>query len=651
MRISSARWRQRLRGGLRGLRPRSGAGSRLANRARRGRWAPFSCGRSPSCSPRRRRRSRTGTRCWPSRDARDRPRGALRRRSRPLRRRLRRLRSAGPGAPRPARDRARARGRRAGRRARRGDGTGPAAGGARAALVACERRRRLGGDARARPRAPAGGGGAIPPRGDRGAAVPRRELRPRDRHGSARVRRRPRGRPGRARPRRQAGRTRDREPAELVERVRGRAPALPLPARASGRTHHPAPSSPSRPDDGARTAARSRRAEADGAPADELSAAAVPPPRASRLRGPVRGRRGAATAMRRLLVAVVLTAVVVAPAAARVGSVSGTIVTVAGTGTTGISGDGGPATAAAVEHPRGLAVLRDGSVVVAEPFDNVVRRLAADGTISTVAGTGAAGFKGDGGAASLARLDFVHGVAAMPDGGFVLADTLNERIRRVLPDGRIGTVAGSGVRGYAGDGGAATAAAFEDPRGVATFPDGRILIPDTGNDRIRLVRLDGTIETVAGDGVSGFAGDGGPATAAELRTPFGVAPLPDGGFLVDDSGNARIRRVWPDGHISTVAGNGVAGYSGDGGPAVDAELRGVHNLVAAPGGFLIADTGNDRVRLVRDGTIETVAGSGANGFSGDGGPATAAALDQPKAVALTKEGSILIADAANHRVP
>ena len=354
--------------------------------------------------------------------------------------------------------------------------------------------------------------------------------------------------------------------------------------------------------------------------------------------------------MRRLLVAVVLTAVVVAPAAARVGSVSGTIVTVAGTGTTGISGDGGPATAAAVEHPRGLAVLRDGSVVVAEPFDNVVRRLAADGTISTVAGTGAAGFKGDGGAASLARLDFVHGVAAMPDGGFVLADTLNERIRRVLPDGRIETVAGSGVRGYAGDGGAATAAAFEDPRGVATFPDGRILIPDTGNDRIRLVRLDGTIETVAGDGVSGFAGDGGPATAAELRTPFGVAPLPDGGFLVDDSGNARIRRVWPDGHISTVAGNGVAGYSGDGGPAVDAELRGVHNLVAAPGGFLIADTGNDRVRLVRDGTIETVAGSGANGFSGDGGPATAAALDQPKAVALTKEGSILIADAANNRV-
>src|SRR5207247_4861457 len=113
--------------------------------------------------------------------------------------------------------------------------------------------------------------------------------------------------------------------------------------------------------------------------------------------------------------------------------------------------------------------------------------------------------------------------------------------------------------------------------------------------------------------------------SAELRSPFGVAPLPDGGFLVDDTGNARIRRVWHDGTITTAAGNGAPGYSGDGGPAVDAELSGVHDVTAAPGGFLIADTGNDRVRLVRaDGTIVTIAGSGARGFSGDGGPAVAA---------------------------
>ena len=355
--------------------------------------------------------------------------------------------------------------------------------------------------------------------------------------------------------------------------------------------------------------------------------------------------------MRRVLVVLVVATAVAAPAAARIGSGAGTIVTVAGTGATGVSGDGGPAIAAAVEHPRALAVLRDGSFLVAEPFDNVVRQVARDGTIATVAGTGAAGFSGDGGPATAARLDFVHGVATMPDGGFVLADTFNERIRRVLPDGTIETVAGGGANGFGGDGGPATAAALSDPRGVATFPDGRILIPDTNNNRIRLVELDGTIRTVAGTGARGFAGDGGPATDAQLRSPFGAAPLPDGGFLVDDSGNARIRRVWPDGRITTVAGNGVAGYGGDGGPAVDAELNGVHNVLAALDGFLIADTGNHRVRLVRpDGTIVTIAGSGAPGFSGDGGPAASAQLDQPKAIALTSAGGVLVADAANNRV-
>jgi hypothetical protein len=354
--------------------------------------------------------------------------------------------------------------------------------------------------------------------------------------------------------------------------------------------------------------------------------------------------------MRRLVAVCAVAGAAAAPATAQLGIAPGTIATVAGTGAAGVSGDGGPATQAAVDHPRGLAVLQNGSVLVAEPYANVVRRIAPNGTMSTAAGEGRAGFAGDGGPATAAQLDFVHGVAAMPDGGFVVADTLNERIRRVFADGTIATVAGTGTKGYNGDERPATSAALADPRGVATFPDGRILIPDTDNDRIRLVALDGTIRTVAGDGTPGFAGDGGPATSAKLRSPFGVAPVPDGGFLVDDSGNSRIRRVSPKGLITTVAGDGVRGYGGDGGPAVAAKLNGVHSVAAVPGGFVIADTGNERVRLVRAGVITTVAGTGVAGFSGAGGSATAAQLDQPKAVALSKAGAILIADSLNNRV-
>jgi NHL repeat len=317
-------------------------------------------------------------------------------------------------------------------------------------------------------------------------------------------------------------------------------------------------------------------------------------------------------------------------AVAAVAFVATTPIAVAGSTATGTI-----ATIAELNHPRGLAVMADGGILVAQPFKNVVSRVTADGTIATVAGDGRAAFGGDGGLAAAAQLDFVHGVAPMPDGGFVLADTLNLRIRRVRADGTIVTV---------GD-------QFADPRGVATFPDGRILVPDTGNNRVRLIRPDGTTITLAGNGTPGFSGDGGPATAAQLNNPFGVAPLADGGFLVDDSGNNRIRRVWPNGTITTVAGDGVRGFAGDGGPATAAELNGVHNVLAVDAGFLIADTENHRVRLVRrDGTISTIVGNGTRGFGGDGGPATGASLNEPKAVVVTRTGSLIVADASNDRL-
>ena len=234
-----------------------------------------------------------------------------------------------------------------------------------------------------------------------------------------------------------------------------------------------------------------------------------------------------------------------------------TIVTVAGTGSTGMTVRG---TRHERRHrsPQGIAVLPDGSFVFAEPFFPSVRRVAADGRITTVAGTAAPGFSGDGGPATSAQLNLVHGVALLPDGSMVLADTSNHRIRRVSPNGTITTVAGTGTFGFSGDGGPATAAQIAAPRGIASLADGTILFPDSGNHRVRRISPAGVITTVAGTGTPGSLGDGGPASAAQLNLPFGVSPLADGGFLIADAGNSRIRRVDRTRHHDRRGGAGVA---------------------------------------------------------------------------------------------
>jgi hypothetical protein len=326
--------------------------------------------------------------------------------------------------------------------------------------------------------------------------------------------------------------------------------------------------------------------------------------------------------------------------------------TVAGTGVAGDAGDGGQAREAEVNLPRSVSVTADGGVVWGEPWSNRIRKVWPDGHVSTIAGTGVAGFSGDGGPAVDARLNFVHAAAPTSDGGYVLADTMNCRIRRISPGGIITTVAGDGSCGYAGDGGPATDAEINNPRSVVALPDGGFLFPDSNNHRVRRVRPDGTITTVAGTGVQGFSGDGGPATSAELSIPFGVSPTADGGFLVVDVGNQRIRKVASDGTITTVAGNGVAGYSGDGGPATSAELNNPHYVLAlSDGSFLIADASNNRVRLVSAaGTISTFEGDGNRGFAGDGGPVAAAEISVPKGLAVTPSGDVLIADEQNNRI-
>jgi hypothetical protein len=219
--------------------------------------------------------------------------------------------------------------------------------------------------------------------------------------------------------------------------------------------------------------------------------------------------------------------------------------------------------------------------------------------ITTVAGTGETGFGGDGGPATSARINHPRSVVALPDGGFLIPDSNNHRVRRVSSSGTITTVAGTGTQGFSGDGGQATLAQLSIPFAVSPTADGGFLIADIGNQRIRKVSAAGVIATVAGNGVAGFGGDGGPATGASLRDPHAVLALADGGFLIADTSNERVRRVTANGLITTLIGDGVRGASGDGGAAAAARLAAPKGLsVTAAGDLLIADEQNNRIRFV-----------------------------------------------------
>ena len=330
----------------------------------------------------------------------------------------------------------------------------------------------------------------------------------------------------------------------------------------------------------------------------------------------------------------------------------GIIYPVAGNGTRGLAGDGGPASSASFYQPQGVAVDAYGNVFVGDTFNNRVRRVAPGGTVSTVAGNGFYKFSGDGGAAIGASLNGPQGLAADSAGRFYLADLRNHRMRRVNAAGVIATVAGNGTQGYAGDNGPATAAALNSPAAVALDAIGNIYVADTGNNRVRKIDANGWITTLAGAGVAGYSGDSGPANIATLNRPGGVAADTAGNVYISDTGNHAIRRVSPAGVISTLAGNGVPGSSGDNGPAAVALLNSPGGLaVDSAGNLYVADKDNHRVRRITSGgTISTVAGSGTSGNGGDSGAATAASLNMPGAVALDSNGALLIADTFNHRV-
>jgi len=367
----------------------------------------------------------------------------------------------------------------------------------------------------------------------------------------------------------------------------------------------------------------------------------------------------------------------------------------------GYLGDNGPATSAAVSFPYSTVQDKKGNYYVTDREVHRIRRITPTGTITTVAGTGICGYNGDHIKATQATLCYPSGLAFDSTGNLYVADSNNQRVRRIDTKGMITTVAGTGVYGYSGDGGPATSAALGNPWLIAFDAGGNLYFSEIGNNIVRKVSTSGIISTYAGIGVAGFSGDGGPATAATMSSPVGIAFDESGNLYIADNANRRIRIVTAAGTINTFAGNGQGGCGGDGGLATAANMGAVngisiHNgvlyvtagcnrvravdltsnivstiagsstgydgdnnpplssrfsglrgiLVDAAGNLLIDDAGGGRVRKLSGGLINTFAG----GYLGDGNPATSAALVQPEALAIDKSGNLYIADSAGNRV-
>jgi sugar lactone lactonase YvrE len=321
----------------------------------------------------------------------------------------------------------------------------------------------------------------------------------------------------------------------------------------------------------------------------------------------------------------------------------GNLKTIAGNGTAGYSGDGGPATTAELNTPDGIAFDTQGNLYIADISNNVIRKVDTLGNITTVAGNGMQGFSGDGGPATAAELKGPFGVV-LAAGNLYIMDTLNARIRKVDTAGTITTFAGNGKFGFAGDGGPATSATLSLVQGARFDTAGNLYVPQCGPAAIRKIDTSGTITTVAGNGTDGFSGDGGPATAAQLNCPSGVVIDNTGDLFIADYNNDRIREVNASGVITTIAGNGTSGFSGDGGPALTAEVNIPNDVdLDSAGNLYIADSGNNRVRKIdTTGIITTVVGGLNNAGS--------AGINAPSALAFDLKDNLYFSDSGNNAI-
>jgi uncharacterized protein (TIGR03437 family) len=330
----------------------------------------------------------------------------------------------------------------------------------------------------------------------------------------------------------------------------------------------------------------------------------------------------------------------------------GQIATTAGTGTPGFSGDGAVGTAAQIDTSYAVAVDAFGNFYFSDTVNHRVRKVGTDGKIVTVAGTGQEGYSGDGGLATSARLSFPRGLATDSTGTLYISDSGNFRVRKLASNGVLTTFAGNGQDGYAGDGGQATSAQLRMPRGLAADALGNVYIADSWNYRLRKVDRNGNISTIAGTGQNGFSGDGGPAVKADLGFIQAVAVDDSNGTVyISDALNAVVRAIDSNGNIRTVAGNGTPGFSGDGGDPIKAQLYYPRGIAIDPAGSLyIADCFNNRVRLAANGKITTVAGKDTPGSSGDSGPASQAQLSCPYGLTTDPRGNVFVVDLLNYRV-
>jgi sugar lactone lactonase YvrE len=325
--------------------------------------------------------------------------------------------------------------------------------------------------------------------------------------------------------------------------------------------------------------------------------------------------------------------------------------TIAGTGQRGFSGDGGPAVNSKLNRPCAVAADHDGCLYVADYGNNRIRKISPDGTMTTLAGNGQAGFEGDGGPAVKARLNGPYGVGVDRHGNVFVADQRNNRIRKISRAGAISTLAGNGVKALSGDGGPAALASLAGPDAVIADDQDNVYIADSGNHRIRKVTTDGMIHTIAGTG-KGYSGDGGPALQARLNLPAALALDRAGNLYIGDFQNHVVRRIGADGTIATVAGTGTRGFNGDGMAATLAQLNEPGGLGITPSGELvIADGVNFRVRLVdADGNMHTIAGTGRKGDAPDSDCATEAPLFVLDILSVDAQGNIFITDHGNSRI-
>jgi DNA-binding beta-propeller fold protein YncE len=333
------------------------------------------------------------------------------------------------------------------------------------------------------------------------------------------------------------------------------------------------------------------------------------------------------------------------------------ITTAVGTGEKGFAGDGGPAERALLNGPFDLAFDRDGNLFFSDTFNHRIRRVDGHtGVITTCAGSGEAGYEGDGGPATRARLNEPYGIAIDKSANVYIADRHNHCVRRV--DGATGlitTFAGNGIAGFAGDRGPAVQSGMVEPNGLALDPgQTRLFIADVADHRVRVVDLaTGMISTFAGTGEAEHTGDGSPASLARVHGARAVKVAADGTVYILERQGSTLRAADPrSGIITTLAGTGARGYGGDGGPAKDAMFDAPKEFTLDPDGdILIVDTENHAIRCiyVATGIVETIAG-GRKGPSGDGGPATAAGLGRPHGAVVGPDGAVYIGDTENHRI-